>query len=494
MQGDYTGAMGIELDYTRPLECDVAIAGAGLAGLVAGAILTQHGLDVTIVDTPPSVGGRGGATPYRGYWLNCGQRDGLDVTDLQIGWRYGQVAAREADVELPLRCVKPALRLHLLEEFPPKTDAVVIDGSWSAKGFASMARDALGCPEEALPDFMQALMRLARATPEERRANTTVTLAEWLQTQVPQEAVRRALLTLVTVIYCEHPQHASAGRLMDFLSVQGVEPPPLVAYADDEEVGGMQGLMRPWARAIESRGGRIVLGHKPIEVTFSDTRASGLVAVDQGHLALEVRARHTIVAYPLWQALPLFPRSRVVPSLLELAHRLEDEQADAISWQAGLKRLPRLRSNGQPDSHAGWNRLLIGPGRHFRGGFHIPSLGSARSAPEGRHLLHAIVARWLRKDERVPWHESRATIEGVRDYLRRYYLDLDECVEWSAYQYVERPAIFAWYWAPLLRHGVQVPGCEGVYLASTTIESDAGPVDIAAHAGLEAARAILADS
>lgn len=43
MQGDYTDVMGVELDYTRPLECDVAIAGAG-----------------------------------------------LDIADLQIGWRHGQ--------------------------------------------------------------------------------------------------------------------------------------------------------------------------------------------------------------------------------------------------------------------------------------------------------------------------------------------------------------------------------------------------------------------
>ena len=36
-----------------------------------------------------------------------------------------------------------------------------------------------------------------------------------------------------------------------------------------------------------------------------------------------------------------------------------------------------------------------------------------------------------------------------------------------------------------------MPGCPGLYLASTTFESEAGPVDISAHAGLEAARAIL---
>ena len=34
------------VDYARPLECDVAIAGAEFAGVVAGAILGAEGLRV----------------------------------------------------------------------------------------------------------------------------------------------------------------------------------------------------------------------------------------------------------------------------------------------------------------------------------------------------------------------------------------------------------------------------------------------------------------
>ena len=80
------------------------------------------------------------------------------------------------------------------------------------------------------------------------------------------------------------------------------------------------------------------------------------------------------------------------------------------------------------------------------------------------------------------------------DYLKHFYLDLEECIEWSAVQWIERPACLAWYWATIVRHGIRASGCDGLYLGSTTLESDAGPVDIAAHAGLEAAHAILADT
>lgn len=493
--GAYTTSMSLSLDYARPLECDVAIAGAELAGLVAGAILSRHGLRVVLVDTPSQVGGRGGGTSYRGYWLDGGQRDGLDVTDLQIGWRYGQLAARAADVDVPLRVVPPAVRVHLLDTFPPASaPATVIDGDWSAQGFAAMARDAFGCPQGALPDFMKSLGRLAAATPEERRSQIPIPFSDWLEAHVRAPEVRRALLVMVAVIFCEHPERASSGRIMSFLAVQGAKPPLVAAYADHDEAGGMQGLMLPWARAIESRGGRIVLGHKPSEVTFSGSRATGLIALSQGHLALEIRSHATLVCYPLWHLPQLLPSGTLPPSWTELARKLENEQADAIAWQAGLRRLPRLRATGQPDTHLGWNRLLVGPERRFQGGFHFPSLGSRRSAPDGRHLLHASVSRWLKREERVPWSQSRATLEGLRDYLRQHYLDLDDCVEWSVYQHIERPALLAWYWSCIERHGVRVPGCEGLYLASTTFESDAGPVDIAAHAGLEAARSVLADS
>jgi len=85
-------------------------------------------------------------------------------------------------------------------------------------------------------------------------------------------------------------------------------------------------------------------------------------------------------------------------------------------------------------------------------------------------------------------------MQRVVQHLHEYYVDLDRCIEWSAYGYVARPACLAWYWAPISRHGTRVAGCERLYLANTTVESDAGPVDISAHAGLLAAEAILEDA
>ncbi len=483
-----------DLDFSQPLTCDVAIAGAGLAGLVAGAILTRHGQRVLVVDRNPEVGGRGGSTPHRGYRLDGGWRDGWDVTDLQVGWRHGQLAAREARVDVPLRIVKPVVRVHHLPEPPSADEGTVVVGHWGARGFLDLARDGFGCPETRIGDFAKVLARIAGASAEERRAAVPIPLSEWLEATVPEPEVRRAILTMVSVIYCEFPERASTGRLMGFLADRPDLPKLQTAFPDHEEIGGMQGLIQPWADAIEAGGGRILLGLEPAQVTFEGTRVTGLVARDESHLVLEVRAPAVVLAAPLWEALPLIPSERIDPELAQLARALEEEQADAICWQAGLTRIPRLRSTGESEGHVGWNRVLIGPGRRYAGGFQLPSLASRRSAPAGRHLLHAFIGRWLKREQSPPWAESREAITHMIDYLKHFYLDLEECIEWSAIQWIQRPACLAWYWATIVRHGIRAPGCDGLYLGSTTLESDAGPVDIAAHAGLEAAHAILADT
>ena len=105
--------------------------------------------------------------------------------------------------------------------------------------------------------------------------------------------------------------------------------------------------------------------------------------------------------------------------------------------------------------------------------------------------MHAFVGRWLASEPDDDWSNMRARVDRIVEHLRDYYLDFDDCVLWSAHQYLSAPAFLSWYWAPVARHAVRAPSCESLYFASTTIESDAGPIDIGAHAGLEAALAIL---
>ena len=263
-------------------EADVVVIGTALAGLVAGAILTRHGKRVVLLDHADTVGGRGGAVERPGgWWIDFGHRDGHDVGDCQVVWHHGAEAAREAGVEVALRPVEAPLRLH---RFPEGT--ALEGGGWGPEAFLATARDFFECPEDGLEELAATVRRLASASAAEVEAAIPEQLGAWLPAHVRHPGVCRALLLMATVIFHPHPEEASVGRLMQFFQTPRRGP----FIPDDDEAGGMQGLMEPWARAIRGGGGEIALGWKPVEIVVETGVVRGAVAVDRTNLVREVRA------------------------------------------------------------------------------------------------------------------------------------------------------------------------------------------------------------
>ena len=156
--------------------------------------------------------------------------------------------------------------------------------------------------------------------------------------------------------------------------------------------------------------------------------------------------------------------------------------------------MPRVRTTGELEDFAGWNRLLRGPERRYHGGWHVPSLSSRRVAPAGRHLLHLVIARFFHgtAGPGETWLAARARLDDAIGYLHRYYADLDACIEWSSYHRVAAPQSMSWAWAPLRRHELTMPGVRGLLLAGSTVEGPAAVVDLGAWAGRAAAQEALA--
>jgi phytoene dehydrogenase-like protein len=471
----------------RETNADVAIIGADLAGLVAAAILTKHGRRVVLLEHADTIGGRSGAvqTP-EGYWIDFGHRDAHGVGDCQFPWHHGSEAARLADVTIASHPITRVLRVHRLPDGP-----MLDGGNWSAGGFLASAREFFECPADGLDELRAVLGRLAGAKPDEVDAALPVQLGTWVETNVRHPGVRRALLLMAAVIFHPRPEEASVGRLMLFFQ----NPKGLPHIADDHEVGGMQGLMEPWARAVRERGGEIMLGWKPVEIVVDAGRVRGAVAVDCSNLVHEVHAPVVISTYPVWENFDLIDARRFPAAFVAAANELKRYRADLIGWHAGLRRLPTVRASGKPDDHPGWNRFLLGGEgeRRYAGGYHIPSLTSRRAAPPGKHLLSWVMARFFDggTTSGPPWTAARAHLDMAIAYLRRYYADFDDCIEWSAYQYVAAPQSMSWSWAPVPRHALTVDGIDGLLLASATLEAPAGIVDISAYAGRLAAEAVL---
>src|SRR6266516_1711820 len=232
----------------------------------------------------------------------------------------------------------------------------------------------------------------------------------------------------------------------------------------------------------------------PAEIVVEGGVVRGAVAVDRTNLVREVGAPAVITTYPVWENFDLLDERMFPADFVAAAHELRRHRADLVGWRAGLRRLPTIRATGRPEHHAGWNRLLWGPERVYRGGWQITSMTSRRAAPPGKHLLSLVMARFFRGGSTAgqPWTAARRQLDAAIDYLGRFYADLDAGLEWGAYLYVTAPQSVSWAWAPVRRHTLTVPTIRGLFLAGSTLEAPAAIVDLAAYAGLETARRVLA--
>src|SRR5207244_5364853 len=106
---------------------------------------------------------------------------------------------------------------------------------------------------------------------------------------------------------------------------------------DDDQAGGMQGLMEPWARAFRARGGEIALGWKPVEIVVDGGVVRGAVAVDRTNVVREVGAPAVITTYPVRVNLDLLDERLFPDDFVAAAHELRRHRADLVGWPAGLR-------------------------------------------------------------------------------------------------------------------------------------------------------------
>jgi hypothetical protein len=107
-------------------------------------------------------------------------------------------------------------------------------------------------------------------------------------------------------------------------------------------------------------------------------------------------------------------------------------------------------------------------------------MSSRRAAPPGKHLLSLVMARFFLGGTSAgePWSAARARVDEAVDYLRRFYADLDACVEWSRLPVRDGAADDELGVGARPPARLTVDGLDGLYLAGSTIEAPAGIVDL----------------
>jgi phytoene dehydrogenase-like protein len=495
--------------FDRPCESyDAVVAGASLGGVIAAAALTARGYKTALVDALADAGGRvGGTATFSGYSFPFGHRDAVNG--------IGDVAYRGLVTRSRAQSRSDAIRVHNLpaESVGDLSMADIIaqagaDGSDSQEMYRRLARvfGSGTADEDVAAREVQRLYELLRGhTEEEAWRLVSVRMGDWLTRTSSNLEARTVIVNQLEASHASPGEEASLGRFI--LSMLGVhsaaqEFPPLVGEVDVEGVSPFQAEIRRWLATFEATGGESFLGWKPVRITVERgatagfgsgrlARVTGAVALNDANIVREFRAPIVITDHFGWQLKDLVDERLLPQSFVDAAEATKAFSGDVISWVAGTAGLPTIRATGETESFPNWQRINYGTGAitSYHGGFIWLTQNDPNWAPPGRHLLFAAIAHQGRFGD---WEEAKAAIEISRNYISRYYADLDEVTEFSAYHWCQEPQILTWHLKPVYRHPVKVSTIEGLYVGSSSAEGMAGWIQMEPYAALRAVE--LADA
>jgi len=476
---------------------DVVVAGGALGGLICAAILSKRGYKVALVDEINQPGSRAGAiesSEHKGYWINMSRRDGHGIIDGAIHGGNTARAFELAGIKPDYEGQSPSWRIHnpvlgtVVESFIGVSMGEMTSPD-PLKDYRELALVS-GVPADRVNDVAAAvntaLTRLAAMGEEQAWLLIEETFGGWLKRNVEDHHARQVILQMLETQPSSPAEQTSVGRFIFHLK-GGAYQKNAVGYPKYPGVGGLQGAMSLFADAIKSNGGEIWLGWKPAEILTERRRVTGLVAINETSFVKTFEARVVITDLPCWDLPTLLDPELLPHDFVTMAENIKSYTVSCAGWWAGLKRPPTLRSTGQKEDvyKWAWNRMIRGEAgerKVYSGiwGFMGGSRGMAPSiAPADKHLM--VVWRPSFGEFRYRnFAEAKSYIDANLDYIRKFYLDLDDCIEWSDYQFQTHGAWPGWHLKPIRRHPVKISTITGLYLASGTAEgkgewSDAEP-------------------
>ncbi len=416
---------------------EVAIVGAGLAGLSAAVTLARAGVRVTVFEAASDAGGRARTRTAQGFSFNLGPH---------AVYRAGRGRAILQDLGLTLRGGTPAIgglavRGKALFGLPA--------------GPASLVRTRLlSWPDKvAAGRILTALPRLDPARFDE------VPVAHWIEEATSRPRVREVLAAYFRVsTYAVDTAHHSAGAALRQLQLAQAG----VLYLD----GGWQTVVNALRDAAVAAGVVIVGARRVVGVAASGA-VEGVLLDDGGHH----RAQAVILSCAPREAAALLP-SPAGDALVARANAIRPVTAACLDL--ALTSLPR-------------------PERTFALGIDSPLYlsvhsASAALAPPGGAVVHVARYGGVSDGEAA---SVRADLEGVMDLVQPGWRGLLAFARFLPHLTVSHALVTAAQGGLRGRPGVTMPELPGLYLAGDWVGGEGMLADASLSSAQQATEAVL---
>jgi len=412
----------------------IAVIGAGPGGLAAGILLAGRGLDVTIYERQPEIGGRTGRVTAGPYSFDLGPTFFLMPHVLQ---EIFAAVGRDLYREVELTRLDPMYRLVIGS---PDAPDVTIDATQNPEEMARRISAVHAADGARFGAFVEHNRRkLAAAEPILRRPIRS--LLDLVRTDAVKAAgVLNPHLSVhdLNSRYFEHPAvRLAVGFQSKYLGMSPKEAPSLFTilpfieyeYGVWHPKGGCHALVRAMARVFEDLGGRIETGIEVERVEFEGRRVVGLRVRRDGAERRE-RCDHAVCNADATWAL-----KRLVPSAVR--GRETDARIDAKRYSCSTFML-YLGVDGEVDlphhtirTARGYEQNLDEIGREGGAGGRIsedpsyyicnPSRTDPTLAPPGQSALYVLMPVPNTKSG-IDWPAERAAarerlLERMREDL-----------------------------------------------------------------------------
>ena len=438
---------------------DVAVIGAGAAGLTAAALLAKEGKSVTVVEASRNLGGRGMAVPDEGFKLNLGghllEDPGSGITKV-----FDYVGKK-------------------LEHGNVSSDMPVWDHEKNRWG---SIRDRYSGDKSQL----KKLIAILAETPYEEFENwDDRPLREWMLQHTSDQGVID-LWEFISVLECMTDNwydHSASENL--YVRKMHYAEAGMAGYSFWPKQG-WDGIFQDLHDAVVEHGGEVLMGTPVETVVIEDAVVKGLIVGRDKILPNEflegemLEADCVISTLPVWNVLQVVPESEL-PDWYTAQIRFLAQDHLRITW------LGLYLATKEP-VHA-IDRLELGtwlhaPTSRVSGFFFNQTAMDASTSPAGTNLYVAggIIpgskgrdVGYLRKMFELFEEDLKVMYPGLRQaYWRRRHL-----VHNPSFGVIQMPGLVGTF-----RPHWRAPNVEGLYFASETFRSRGIGVDRASRAGL----------